>query len=106
MDLKKNFGQNIQKYRKLKNLTQENLAEMIGVDATSISSIERGKYFPSAENLAKLALALNTNIADLFSFENLYPCTKIYKDITNLLNLFKNDTVRLNAIKSFLKSLV
>lgn len=106
MDLKKNFGKNVQKYRKLNKLTQEKLAELVGVDATSISSIETGKYFPTADNLSKIALALNINIADLFCFENLNPNEKTYIEILKLVELFKEDTVRLNAVKYFIRSLV
>lgn len=106
MTLKKNFGVNLQKYRKLHNLTQEKLAELVGVDSTSISSIETGKYFPSAENLSKIASALNVSIADLFYFENINPEEVLYCDILNLLELFRHDLLRLNAIKSFLRSLV
>ena len=106
MDLKKNLGQNIQKYRKLQGLTQEKLAEMISVDATSISSIERGKYFPSAENLTKLANTLKCNISDLFTFDSLNSPEKTYEEILDLLAPFKNDSIRLNAIKNFMRTLV
>ena len=66
MDLKKKFGLNVQKYRKLYKLTQEKLAEMVGVDSTSISAVETGKYFPTADNLAKIAEALNVSISAFF----------------------------------------
>ena len=46
MELKRELGKNIQKYRKLNKITQEKLAELIGVEINSISSIETGKYFP------------------------------------------------------------
>ena len=106
MTLKKNFGLNVQKYRKLHKLTQEKLAEVVGVDATSISSIETGKYFPSAENLARIAIALNVNVADLFYFENCTSKEHLYSEITGLIELFRDDELRLNAIKNFLKTLV
>lgn len=106
MNLKKLFGLNVQKFRKLKKLTQENLAEIIGIDATSISAIETGKYFVSAENLYKLSQALNVEIADLFTFDNISSNEKIYEEIIELLSYFKKDSVRLNAIKNFLKALI
>ena len=61
MNLKENLGKNIQKYRKLNGITQEKLAEIIDVEINSISSIERGKYFPTAENLVKISNALNVH---------------------------------------------
>ena len=106
MDVKKLFGKNVQKYRKLNKLTQEKLAELIGMDTTSISSIETGKYFVSAENLCRISQALNTSIADLFTFDNLCSNKDIYADIEILLSRFKDDSVRLNAVKNFLKALI
>ncbi len=66
MYLKKELGKNIQTYRKLNKITQEKLAEMVGVEVNSISSIETGKYFPSPENLLKISKALNISLSDLF----------------------------------------
>ena len=57
MNLKESLGKNIQKYRKLNNITQEKLAELINVEINSISSFERGKYFPSPDNLVKISEA-------------------------------------------------
>ena len=87
-------------------MTQENLAELVGVDATSISSVETGKYFFSAENLLKLSEAFEVNVCELFHFENLESKEKTYKEILNILAIFKEDSMKLNAIKNFLKALV
>lgn len=106
MNLKNLFGQNVQKYRKLKKLTQENLAELIGVDATSISAIETGKYFVSAENLSKLANALDIEVSELFTFQDNVSNEKTYEDILKILSYFKEDTTKLNAIKNFIKALI
>lgn len=66
----KNFGNNLKRLRESKNLTQEELAELIGVEYQTISRIETGLYFTSYENLQKIAQALNVTIADLFDFQN------------------------------------
>ena len=104
MDLKKTFGQNIQKYRKFQKLTQEKLAEIVGIDTTSISAIENGKYFVSAETLNKLALALKVNVSDLFDNNN--SCEVTYNEILQLLEVLKEDKSRLNALKNFIKVLI
>lgn len=106
MNLKKNFGKNLQKYRKYRGLTQEKLAELIGVDVTSISSIETGKYFPSADNLSKLAEALQVQFSDLFTFDSMSNEDEIFEDIIQILSSFKHDKKRLNSIKIFMKSLI
>ena len=41
--LKKLFGQRVKYYRNLKGLSQENLAERVGISANTIGYIERGK---------------------------------------------------------------
>ena len=106
MNLKKNFGKNLQKYRKYRGFTQEKLAELIGVDVTSISSIETGKYFPSADNLSKLADVLQVQFSDLFTFDSMSTEDEIFEDIIQILTSFKNDKKRLNTIKIFMKSLI
>ncbi len=106
MCLKKMFGQNLQKYRKLRRFTQESLAEKVGVDATSISSIETGKFFPTADNLQKIANALNIKLETLFCFDNLNSNEDIYNEITGIITEFKDDSVKLNAIRCFLRTLV
>ena len=106
MNLKKSFGQNVQKYRKYRNLTQEKLAEMVGVDVTSISSIETGKYFPSADNLTKIALALQIQFADLFDFDSFSSSEELFADIVDLISSFREDTKRLNAVRNFVKNIL
>ena len=52
MDIKKLLGKKIKEIRKNKNFTQEKMAELIGIETASLSNIENGKYYPTAENLA------------------------------------------------------
>ncbi len=46
---------NLRAIRDRKNLTQEELAQAVGVSRQTIISIEKGKYVPS------VVLAMNTN---------------------------------------------
>ena len=68
MDHKKLLGQRIKYFRKSKKLTQEQLAELAEVHRTTISAIEREKFFPTIDNAARIANALNLTIAELFDF--------------------------------------
>ena len=106
MNLKKNFGKNLQKYRKFRGLTQEKLAELVGVDVTSISSIETGKYFPSADNLNKIVEVLQIQFSDLFEFDSLGSEEELFNDIMNLVASLKNDRKRLISVRNFVKSLI
>ena len=68
MDTKK-IGAFLKQCRKEKNLTQEQLAEIVGVDFRYISFIENARSFPSCELIEKLSEALNVDYSDLFSFD-------------------------------------
>ncbi|MBP3684160.1 MAG: helix-turn-helix transcriptional regulator [Oscillospiraceae bacterium] len=54
-----NMGSRIARRRKELHLTQEQLAEKIGVSLQTVSCIELGKKAPRPEDLAKLCLHLN-----------------------------------------------
>ena len=50
---------NVKKYRKLRQLTQENLAELADVSNTYIANIECGQTWISDKTLEKIAAALH-----------------------------------------------
>lgn len=66
MEIRKQFGHNVRKYRKLTGLSQEQFALQYDIDRTYVSGIERGKRNPTVVIVAKLAAALNVSVADLF----------------------------------------
>ena len=52
------------------DLTQEDLAKMVGVRRETILFLEKGKYNPSLNLAHDIAKALQTTIDDLFIFED------------------------------------
>lgn len=50
-------------------LTQEKLAEMVGVSSRTIISLEKGKYKPSILLAYKLSLIFNESIENIFELE-------------------------------------
>ena len=64
--LAKLVGSNIQERRKKLGLTQECLAEKIGVGQQSLSRMERGDIAPKLERLPDVAATLRCSVADLF----------------------------------------
>ena len=52
-----------------KNLSQQQLAELVGVSRNTISSIETGKFNPTAKLALILCIALDKKFEDLFYFE-------------------------------------
>ena len=51
-----------------KNLSQSQLAEMVGVSRNTISSIETGQFNPTAKLALILCIALDKKFEDLFYF--------------------------------------
>lgn len=106
MNLKQELGKNIKKYRKLNNMTQEKLAEIIDVEINSISSIETGKFFPSPENMIKISNALKISLSDLFCFKEEYSCSDYIDEINKNISIIKNDKTKLSAINAFIKEII
>lgn len=75
MTIKKNLGNRIREIRISHSLTQEALAELVNISAKSLSQIELGNNFVSAETLEDICEALNINPKVLFDFE--------YSEISN-----------------------
>jgi putative transcriptional regulator len=55
--------------RSLKNLTQEDLAQKIGVSRQTINAIETNKFIPSTVVALKIAKVLQKKVDELFSLE-------------------------------------
>ena len=68
---KLSIGNNLRKLRFHHNeMTQEQLAEKIGVTRQTIVSIEKGKYLPSLELAFHIALAFNISLLEVFFVED------------------------------------
>jgi transcriptional regulator with XRE-family HTH domain len=58
MKIREVVAQNLKKYRRLKRLSQEELAHLAEIDRTYVSLLERQKYSVTVDVVAKLADAL------------------------------------------------
>ncbi|ACZ62234.1 MULTISPECIES: helix-turn-helix transcriptional regulator [Dehalococcoides] len=54
--------------RAINNLTQEELADKLGITRQTVISIERGKYSPSLELAFKIAALFKTTIEEVFTY--------------------------------------
>lgn len=59
-------GESIPYYRRIRDLTQTDLANMVGTDRQYIYKIEKGKVSPSISTIAVIAYALDISLANLF----------------------------------------
>lgn len=61
MDLKDVLATNLRRLRHAQGLTQEDIAELTGLSARYVGSIERAKVSPSVTVLGKIAQALQVD---------------------------------------------
>ena len=60
----------IRKWRFERNeMTQQELAERVGVTRQTINAIEAGKYSPSLEVAFRIAVALGARIEEVFTYD-------------------------------------
>ena len=87
------LGKKLQQIRKSKNITQEKLAELSGINEKHISKIETGIYFPTYNTLSKILKALDLNIddigIDISSFKN--EQNNFYINSIQILNSAKSE---------------
>lgn len=62
MNNREEIGKQLEAIRKSKNLTQEGVSELTGLNRANISKIERGKYNVSVDILSKITDALDSRI--------------------------------------------
>ena len=65
MDAVELFGINVRKFRKLRGLSQEQLAFEAGMERSYVSDVERGTRNPSVRALGRLAVALSVRPDEL-----------------------------------------
>ncbi len=60
----------IKVFRAMHDLTQEDLANAIGVTRQTILAIEKGKYVPSLDLAFKIARHFQVNIEEVFQYDD------------------------------------
>lgn len=97
---KKLLGSKIKEKRKAKNLTQEQLAELVEIGTPNISYIENGKFYPTVETLEKICKALEVKPFELYMFDSEKSINEIREEM--FLELKKNDELLKQMYKIFL----
>ena len=80
------FGENLKNLRKIKKLSQEKLAEKVGVSRQSISKWECGEAYPEMDNILILCKIFNCKLNDL-----------IHEDLTDINSL--DEDIKMNIVK-------
>lgn len=85
MTLKKNLGNRIKELRKNKKLSQEKLSEMVDIAQNTLSGIENGDNFCTAETLEKIINALEIDASELFDFGHQKDNETLLQEINSML---------------------
>lgn len=104
MNNKKLLGLRIKEIRKTKGLTQEKLAEIIGIETGSLSAIESGRHFPSLITLEKMAIYFDVDLNLFFDFSEYFKEEELVKIINqNILKMNKQHIYYLYKLTEFYK---
>lgn len=97
VNVKKQLGAKIKRLRQKNALTQEQLAEKIDIATRTLSGIETGENFVTAETLEKFLDVFDTTLAELFAFDHIKPqedlIAEIIQDIQSLKDRNKIETI-------------
>ncbi|MBQ8188083.1 MAG: helix-turn-helix transcriptional regulator [Clostridia bacterium] len=97
--MKLNLGENIRNYRKKIGLTQEMLADRLGVSGQSVSRWENGTTYPDMEFMPVMARLFGCTTDDLFGYGE--PEKKLNtQELGNMLNdaVCRKDAVRMEEL--------
>jgi len=64
------MNNNLKNLRKIKNVSQNDLADALSVSRQTINSIENGKFDPSLTLSIKLTRYFNVSIDEIFTYED------------------------------------
>jgi len=93
-EISKNLGLRIKELREKRGFTQLKLAEILNMEASNLSKIERGIQIPKEESLEKISCALDVEVKDLFDFGYFTDKTKLISKINKILEDADDSTVQ------------
>lgn len=106
MGIKDELGKKIKRMRLNRGLTQEQLAEAVDVSQRTLSGIEIGENFVTAETLDKIIKALNTTSEELFSTNHLKEERELISEIENNIKTISKNPTKLDILYNVTKSLI
>ena len=93
-EISKKLGLRIKELREKQGYTQLKLAEILNMEASNLSKIERGVQIPKEESLEKLAQAFNVNLRDLFDYKHFTDKSLLISKINKILESSDIETVQ------------
>lgn len=103
METKQLIGKRIQDLRKSKKMSQEQVAEKMGISPKYLSSIERGKENPTLDTFIKLAESLNVELSEIFNYTGEKSPKELKLFISNLIK--SQDGAKLKIAAKMMKAI-
>lgn len=92
---KEKLGSRIKAFRKAKGLSQEQLAELVGIEQKHVSRLEVGTSYPTIDRLEKIAVALDVPMRSFFDAENQTYYEEKAKKLEFMMRELDNDYQRI-----------
>jgi transcriptional regulator with XRE-family HTH domain len=107
-NIEKKIGAKITEIRKSKQLTQNDLAILVGVSLETISRMERGVSFPSLKTIEKISSALGVYLKDFFDIDSHRPKSKVYeRELSKLVATLRTLTeTEIRLVHKILKQVI
>ena len=96
---KKDFGENIRKFRRIKGLSQENFAMVLNKTSATIARYENGEITPNAEQIHLIC-----NELGIYEYELFNSTRRKITNIENSVNPFNTDMLYIYYIAYYPKS--
>ena len=93
-EISKNLGLRIKELREKRGLTQLKLAEILNMEASNLSKIERGVQIPKEESLENISKALEVEVKELFNYGHFADKYSLITKINKILELSDDKTVQ------------
>ena len=106
MGIKTELGRKIKRMRQNRGFTQEQLAEAVDISQRTLSGIEIGENFVTADTLDKIINALNTSTEELFATDHLREENDLLEEIYDNINNIAKDSTKLDILYNVTKSLI
>lgn len=95
MNAQQLFGKRIKELRKKRNLTQEQLAERLGIFQKQIGNIETGTTFTTMTNIEKLASILGVEVSELFEYNHQKTRNELIKEIDKVVKEASDEKLKI-----------
>lgn len=105
MNVKKELGKKIKKFRHKMGMTQEQFAEKINISPRALAGIEIGESFVSAQTIENILNSFDMTFEDFFISSHLRPTEELLHDINTYLDKVKDDRDKIENIYKVIKAL-